>query len=165
MWASAIASDSARAPVISRRTFGCGLGALVMATGAQADTPLVNSGAFSGLALHGYDVMTYWNGGDPQIGHRDIRTTYQGVDWVFVSESHRAAFLQDPERYAPQYGGYCAYAASQNAIADIDPLAWRIWEGKLYLNYDIRVRRTWAGDIDANIAKANANWPELIGAK
>ncbi len=160
MWASAIASDLLRAPVLGRRAFAFGLGALMMPTVAQADTPPVNSGTFNGLAIHGYDVMTYWNGGAPKEGNRDIRTPYQGVDWVFVSEANRTAFLQDLEQYAPQYGGYCAYAASQNAIADVDPLAWRIWEGKLYLNYDIRVRRTWAGDIDENIAG-----PGLIGAQ
>ncbi|WP_371225574.1 YHS domain-containing (seleno)protein [Roseovarius sp. 2305UL8-3] len=150
---------------LSRRALGLGFFAMAVATSTRAETPVINSGHFNGLALHGYDVMTYWTGDSPQEGNRDIRTTYKGVDWVFVSEANRAAFLEDPERYAPQYGGYCAYAASQNAIADVDPLAWRIWKGKLYLNYDIRVRRTWAGDIDGNIAKADANWPGLIGAQ
>jgi len=151
--------------MINRRALGLGLCASAISAPVFAEPAKVNSGFFNGLAIHGYDVMTYWNNGDPQEGDRDIRATYKGVDWVFVSESNRAAFLKDPEKYAPQYGGYCAYAASQNAIADVDPLAWRIWEGKLYLNYDIRVRRTWAGDIDGNIAKADAYWPGLVGAE
>ncbi|WP_306115783.1 MULTISPECIES: YHS domain-containing (seleno)protein [unclassified Roseovarius] len=124
--------------------------------------PEVNLGYFNELAMNGYDVMTYWKGGDPQKGDPAIAATYKGATWVFTTVENRGLFLADPARYAPQYGGYCAYAASQNAIADVDPFAWRIWEGKLYLNYSPRVRRQWASNIDANIQKADGYWPVLL---
>lgn len=137
----------------------CLLGSL---SAGSAATPEVNLGYFNKLALNGYDVMTYWKGGKPMEGRKEISASYKGATWVFVSEDNRALFLENPAKYAPQYGGYCAYAASQNAISDVDPLAWRIWKNKLYLNYSPRVRRLWANEIDANIEKANGFWPELL---
>ncbi|WP_299847631.1 YHS domain-containing (seleno)protein [uncultured Roseovarius sp.] len=122
----------------------------------------VNLGYFNKLAMNGYDVMTYWNGGDPQKGDPEIQASFKDATWVFISAENREAFLADPERFAPQYGGYCAFAASQNAVADVDPFAWRIWDDKLYLNYSPRVRRQWASDIDGNIEKADGYWPMLL---
>ena len=132
---------------------------------ALAGSPKVNLGYFNKLAMNGYDVMTYWRGGKPLEGKREISAEYNGATWIFVSASNREEFLANPSRYAPQYGGYCAYAASQNAIADVDPFAWRIWKDKLYLNYSPRVRRTWASDIDGNIVKADGYWPGLLKAR
>lgn len=129
---------------------------------AQAASPEINLGYFNKLALNGYDVMTYWRGGKPKEGNKEISASYKGATWVFISEENRAAFLENPAKYAPQYGGYCAYAASRNAVSDVDPLAWRIWKDKLYLNYSPRVRRQWASEIDENISKADGFWPELL---
>ena len=145
-----------------RRAFiGLCLASLLPA-GAWAGAPEVNLGYFNKLAVNGYDVMTYWRGGKPQEGNKAISASYNGATWVFISEENRAMFLKNPAKYAPQYGGYCAYAASQNAVADVDPFAWRIWKDKLYLNYSPRVRRQWASDIDENIKKANGFWPRLL---
>lgn len=132
-----------------------------LAGAALAGSPKVNLGYFNKLAMNGYDVMTYWRGGKPLEGKREIAAEFKGATWVFISEANRGEFLSNPARYAPQYGGYCAYAASQNALADVDPFAWRIWKDKLYLNYSPRVRRTWASQIDENIAKADGFWPGL----
>ncbi len=129
---------------------------------AHADAPKVNLGHFNKLAMNGYDVMTYWKGGKPLEGKRKISAAYNGATWVFISKENRALFLENPAKYAPQYGGYCAYAASRNAVADVDPYAWRIWKDRLYLNYSPRVRRQWASDIDENIAKADGFWPKLL---
>ena len=129
---------------------------------ALAETREINTGYFNKLAMNGYDVMTYWRGGKPLEGKTDISAKYKGATWVFVSVGNRAEFLSNPSRYAPQYGGYCAYAASQNALADVDPFAWHIWKNKLYLNYSPRVRRTWASKIDENIEKADGYWPGLL---
>lgn len=131
----------------------------------HAQAPEVNVGHFNKLAVNGYDVMTYWRGGKPLEGNRDISLDYKGATWVFISEENRAAFAADPETYAPRYGGYCAYAASLGQVSDIDVFAWRIYKGALYLNYGPRVRRQWANDIDGNIAKADALWPELLSSK
>ncbi|MEM8647732.1 MAG: YHS domain-containing (seleno)protein, partial [Pseudomonadota bacterium] len=151
---------------ILRRTRALLLGLLLsglVSALAHAGAPEVNLGHFNKLAMNGYDVMTYWRGGKPLEGKKEISASYNGATWVFISEENRARFLENPAKYAPQYGGYCAYAASRNAVADVDPFAWRIWKDKLYLNYSSRVRRQWASDIDENIAKANKFWPKLLG--
>ncbi|MEM1200409.1 MAG: YHS domain-containing (seleno)protein, partial [Pseudomonadota bacterium] len=113
---------------ILRRTrallLGLLLGGLVSAL-AHAGAPEVNLGHFNKLAMNGYDVMTYWRGGKPLEGKKEISASYNGATWVFISEENRARFLENPAKYAPQYGGYCAYAASRNAVADVDPFAWR----------------------------------------
>lgn len=129
---------------------------------AVAATPEINVGYFNKLAMNGHDVMTYWRGGKPMEGNPDISPVYKGAKWIFVSDRNREQFLADPARYAPQYGGYCAFAASQNAVADVDPHAWRIWNDRLYLNYSPRVRRELASDIDENIKKADGFWPGLL---
>ncbi|MEM7429626.1 MAG: YHS domain-containing (seleno)protein [Pseudomonadota bacterium] len=135
---------------------------LSIAGAANAQTSEINLGYFNKLAMNGYDVMTYWRGGKPLEGQKGISAQHRGATWVFVSRENREEFLSNPAKYAPQYGGYCAYAASQNAVADVDPFAWRIWKDKLYLNYSPRVRRTWASDIDENIKKADGYWPGLL---
>ncbi len=142
--------------------FGLLAGLWLCIASVLADAPAVNLGHFNKLALNGYDVMTYWKGGKPKEGNPDISAEYNGAKWVFVSQANRETFLKNPARYAPQYGGYCAYAAAQNAVADVDPYTWRIWKDKLYLNYSPRVRRQWASDIDANIEKADTYWPGLL---
>ena len=124
-----------------------------------------NLGHFNGLAMNGYDVMTYWRGGDPQRGNEAFRHDYAGASWIFVSAANRDAFAASPQKFAPEYGGYCAYAAAQGSLADVDPYAWRIWNDRLYLNYSPQVRRIWASDIDTNIAKGDANWASLDPAR
>jgi hypothetical protein len=84
-----------------------------------------------------------------------------GATWRFASAEHRDRFAVDPERYAPQYGGYCAWAVSQGYTAKIDPAAWKIVDDKLYLNYSKDVQSQWSSDIPGNIAKADANWPGI----
>ena len=137
---------------------------LFFVTGLYADEGMetVNLGYFNGLAMNGYDVMSYWKGGEPENGDPEIFFHYQGAKWVFLNEANRDLFASDPAYYAPQYGGYCAYAASQGQIADVDPFAWRIWNNRLYLNYSPRVRRIWANSIDANIELADRLWPDII---
>lgn len=129
---------------------------------AGARSPDINLGHFNKLAMNGYDVMTYWRGGEPKEGSLEIYFEYKDATWVFVSDENRDAFAANPEKFAPRYGGYCAYAASFGKVADVDPYAWRIYKDRLYLNYSPRVRRTWANKIDENIAKANAVWPKPL---
>jgi len=87
--------------------------------------------------------------------------TWRGTLWQFASAEHRDLFAKAPEKYAPQYGGYCAYAVSENHTADIDPEAWRIIEGKLYLNYSKSVQQMWLKEPEARIRRADQNWPNL----
>jgi YHS domain-containing protein len=114
------------------------------------------------VALHGYDAVAYHTEGRPVKGLPEFEFEYKGARFRFASQAHRDAFAANPERYAPQYGGYCAYAVSQGYTADTDPTAYSIVGGKLYLNYSKAVKRKWDLDQAGYIAKANANWPKLV---
>ena len=95
-------------------------------------------------------------------GGRNSNSKWEDAIWRFETAAHRDAFAASPERFAPQFGGYCAWAVSRGYTADIDPEAWRIVEGKLYLNYSKRVQRMWEQDIAGNIAKGRTNWPGVL---
>lgn len=112
-------------------------------------------------AIRGYDPVAYFTEGEPVKGDREITYRWKEADWYFASKANLDLFRNDPEKYAPQYGGWCAYAMSRGYYASIDPDAWTIHEGKLYLNYSLRVRRKWAKAIPENIVKADRNWQEL----
>jgi len=122
----------------------------------------VNSSLFGRTAIHGYDPVAYFADGKPVAGKAEFELTWSGAKWRFVSAEHREAFKQSPEKYAPQYGGYCAYAVSQGRLADIDPEAWAIVDGKLYLNYDDEIQQKWKADIPGYITKADKNWPGVL---
>ena len=113
-------------------------------------------------ALSGYDPVAYFTVGKPTKGAGSISASYEGATWYFASEANRATFQAGPAQYAPQYGGYCAWAVSQGYNASADPEAWKIVDGKLYVNYSQSVAANWAKDIPTNISKANANWPKVL---
>ena len=121
----------------------------------------INTSGRARLALHGYDAVAYFDG-EARRGSEEITHRWMEVVWRFASTETRDRFATDPERYAPQYGGYCAYAVSKGSTADVDPEAWTIHEGKLYLNYSKSVRTRWRKDIPGNVAKADRNWPKLL---
>jgi hypothetical protein len=123
----------------------------------------VNTDA-SGLALHGYDAVAYFSDGKPVEGSATFEHQWNGATWRFVSAANRDRFAQDPGAYAPQFGGYCAWAVSRNYTADIDPAAFDIVNGKLFLNYSKLVRLRWKVDRAENIRKADHNWPRLTQA-
>jgi len=114
-----------------------------------------------GAAIEGHDPVAYFTDGKPVKGKAEYSHDWMGATWRFVSAGHRDAFAADPERYAPQYGGFCAWAVSQGYTAEIDPAAWHIENGRLYLNYSKSVQARWAQDIPGNIAKADGHWPGL----
>ena len=117
--------------------------------------------SFFGTAVEGYDVVAYFTDGKPMEGSKDHKVKWKGVDWYFASDEHKKLFESDPEKYAPQYGGYCAWAVSQGYTASTVPEAWRIVDGKLYLNYSKGVQKTWEENIPGNITQANKNWPGI----
>ena len=137
-------------------------GMLLLAGHVSANTSEINLADSESLAVQGYDVMAYWNDGEAKEGDPDISFEYKGAMWHFASVENRDAFAEEPEKYAPQYGGYCAYAAGNNALAPIDVNAWTIHEDKLYLNYSDGIRERWSKDIEAYIASADKNWPGLL---
>ena len=114
------------------------------------------------LALRGYDVVAYWTDSRPTRGVADFEHHWNGAVWRFATGANRDTFAKDPARYAPEFGGYCAYAVSRGYTADIDPHAWRIVLGRLYLNYSKHVQALWEKDVTGNIAKGRANWPGVL---
>ena len=117
----------------------------------------------NGLALRGFDPVAYFTEGRPLRGDPAHAADWGGGTWHFANAANRAAFLAAPERFAPQYGGYCAWAVAQGYTAPIDPAAWRIVDGRLYLNANRSVQRRWERDIPGFITRADANWPGLRG--
>ena len=118
-----------------------------------------------GLALRGFDAVAYFEPGKPVKGSDQFTHKWNGATWRFASAGHRDQFAADPEQYAPQFGGYCAFAVTQGSTVDADPKVWRVLDGKLYLNYSQQVQRLWGRDVAGNIKKANAFWPKLQAAK
>ena len=118
---------------------------------------------FSNNAVGGYDTVAYFTVGKPLKGKSKYSTSYKKTKWLFSSAEHLALFEANPSKYAPQYGGFCAWAvAAKNSRASGDPLRWNIVNGKLYLNYDKEIQQLWKKDIPGFIATANVNWPKLL---
>lgn len=136
--------------------------ALLAARPAFAATPPIY--AEGGTAIDGSDAVAYFTEGKPVTGDAAHSLMWQGATWHFASAENRAMFEADPNAFAPQFGGYCAYAVSQGYTASTVPQAWTIHDGKLYLNFSRRVRRIWERDIPGNIALGNSNWPSVLSA-
>jgi len=131
-------------------------------TPAMAQKPEIYTGVFSKQALAGYDSVAYFTEGKPVKGSRDYTTTYKGTVWQFSSAENRDAFIATPEAYAPQYGGYCAWALAENKLAKGDPKYWNIVDDKLYLNYNAAIQKKWLADVPGFIEKANQYWPSVL---
>ena len=142
--------------------FGLLLGMLTLGARPALALDPINKTFLSGEAIHGYDPVAYFLQGRPVEGKDELHFTWQGATWLFASKADLDAFAANPAKYAPQFGGYCAWAVSQNDTADIDPNAWKIVNGKLYLNYDKDIQKKWEANQAANIAAGEANWPGLL---
>ncbi|MBD8524635.1 YHS domain-containing (seleno)protein [Pseudomarimonas arenosa] len=112
-------------------------------------------------ALRGYDVVAYHTEHKPVLGSAAITHPWNGVTWRFANEANRDRFAADPQRYAPQYGGYCAYGTSRGYKVSTQPEAFAIVDGKLYLNYNTEVQKTWNQDQPTFIQQANQVWQTL----
>lgn len=137
------------------------LAAQSMRAPASTPTAHLNTDA-QGVALKGYDPVAYFTRGAPTPGLATISTRVNGVTYRFATAANRDAFMADPERYLPAYGGYCAMGMVGGRKFDIDPTAWRIENGTLYLNKDPKTQQSWLRDVPGNIRKADVKWPELI---
>ena len=115
----------------------------------------------NGVALRGYDPVAYFKDNQPIKGVAAYTAEYRGSSFHFASQASRDAFAADPAKYAPQYGGFCAYGAASGYKAAIDPAAFTVVNGKLYLNYDRAVQKEWNKDVPGFIAKADKNWPTV----
>lgn len=134
-------------------------GAAAFAQGPPATAVNVDA---AGVALHGHDAVAYFTEGKAVPGAPRFELAWNGARWRFSSAANRDAFATAPERYAPQFGGYCAWAVSRNYTADIDPQAFAVVDGKLYVNYSTLIQARWRLDRDGNIARGHENWPGLL---
>ena len=132
----------------------------LIATPALAAKPPVF--ATDGIAINGYDPVAYFTMSKPVDGTTDHVSDWQGAKLLFSSAENKAMFDTDPEKFAPKYGGYCAYAVSKGGTATTSPDAWTVYEDRLYLNFNTTVRGIWSQDKPGNIAKADANWPGVL---
>ncbi len=149
-------------PALARH-IGTGLVAvaLLLSGLAHADNPAVAIDD-AGRALRGYDAVAYFTDDQPQPGSAAFSHDWKGAVWLFASAAHRSAFAADPERYAPQFGGYCAYAISKGHALEARPEVWSIVDNKLYLNLGPGAQSLWREDVPGNIARATNNWPGAL---
>ncbi len=121
----------------------------------------IYTGFFSNEAIKGYDAVAYFTEDKPIKGSDQFSFEYMGATWKFSSAEHLDLFKADPEAYAPQYGGYCAYAVANGDTASAEPDLWTINDGKLYLNYSRRINVRWRENMQAYIEQADRLWPQI----
>lgn len=126
-----------------------------------ADKPSIYTAKRSNVAVGGYDTVSFFSG-QPVKGDSQFSYTYKGTQWHFTNQGNLDMFKENPEVFAPQYGGYCAWAVATNKTAKGDPRQWHIKDGKLYLNYNARIKKKWLKDTDGFIYDANKNWPNVL---
>lgn len=139
--------------------------ALLPVQAQQSKPPAVYTGIVNGVAVGGYDAVAYFTEGKPVQGRADVTLAHDGATWRFANATNREAFKAEPAKYAPQYGGHCAWAVANGYTAKGDPNAWTIAHGKLYLNYDKSVQKGWEQDIAGNVKKGDTNWPGKVVVK
>lgn len=132
----------------------------IAACSKASDFASVNTNA-EGTALHGFDAVAYFAVDSAVQGNKNYEYAWNGAKWLFANAENLEKFRQNPESYAPQYGGYCSYAVSKGYTADADPRAWKIVDGKLFLNYSPEVKELWEKEQSDNIKKAEGNWKEF----
>ena len=149
---------------LAHATLIAGLMALAAVNGATAfdakSTAPINIDK-SGVALRGYDPVTYFTAGKPTAGNASFQSKWDGATYNFATAESKAEFDKDPAKYAPQYGGFCAWAAANGYKADADPKAWHVVGGKLYVNYNAAVAKDWSKNTTKFIADADKNWPKV----
>ena len=138
------------------------LGLLLASPAPALAKPEVNKSFLGGVAIEGTDPVAYFTDAKAVIGSSKFSHRWNGAEWRFKNAANRDTFAKTPGKYAPAFGGYCAWAVSQGYTAGIDPEAWTIHEGTLYLNYSKNIQEQWAQDISGNIAKGRRNWPGVL---
>ncbi len=136
--------------------------ALFLSSAALRAADLVNVSGVTRIAIDGFDPVAFFTDAKPVNGSGAFTATYRGATYFFATAEHRKMFEQNPGKYAPQYGGYCAYGASLGALFPVDISTWQVRNGKLYLNLNPDVLATFNADFDGNVAKADKNWPGLV---
>ena len=156
-------------PILSRRgVLALGVTALLFSTAARAVEPPINTlknslfGGRTDTAINGYDPVSYFTVGKPTKGQDGLATEWMGAKWKFASQANLDLFKSNPEKYAPQYGGYCAYGVTQGSLVKVEPEQFTLRDGKLYLNYDADVQAKWLKDPAGYIKDADAKFSSLL---
>ena len=136
--------------------------ALVLLSASVFAGDLVNVSGASKAALSGYDTVAFFTDSKPVNGSPFITAEYQGAIYYFASEEHKKLFTANPEKYAPQCGGFCAYGVGLGKVFPVDINTWQVRNGKLYLNLNADILKEFNADFDGNVAKAENNWPALV---
>jgi hypothetical protein len=110
------------------------------------------------VAIRGYDTVAYYTDDNPILGDPKFAFVWNGAKWLFSTAENLENFKKEPERFAPQFGGYCSWAVSHGYTADGDPTAWKIVDGKLYFNYNLKVKEKWEAEQDKLIGEGHKNW-------
>lgn len=152
--------------MLTRRTFLASAAAIPAATlftqpVLAAEPPVYST---NGVAINGYDPVGYFTEGKAVKGSAEFISSWDGATLQFASAENKAMFDADPVKFAPKYGGYCAYAVSKGYTASTDPDAWSIHEDRLYLNFSKSVRALWSARKRHHIEQADANWPSVLSA-
>ncbi|MEL7464543.1 MAG: YHS domain-containing (seleno)protein [Pseudomonadota bacterium] len=158
--------------ILSRRTAIIGAVAIAVAAGGAfaltstfgdfQEYEAAQVYANDGVAIDGTDPVSYFLNGAPVAGDPAITADWSGATWRFASAENRDLFLSDPAKYAPQYGGFCAWAvAERGKLFSTDPNAWKIVDGKLYLNFNQDIQKKWEADIPSFISEGDRRWPEI----
>ena len=126
---------------------------------------LVNVAGASKVAVNGYDPVAFFTDARPVNGSPFISATHQGAVYFFATEEHKKLFTLNSARYAPQYGGFCAFGVALDALFPVDINTWQVRDGKLYLNLNPEILKKFNADFDGNVAKADKNWPGLVQTK
>lgn len=137
---------------------------MVLIGAALAEKRLINTDR-NGVALKGYDPVAYFTDNKPVKGNPRFQAAHNGGTYYFASAENKKLFEADPKRYEPQFGGFCAYAASKGYTAKIEPDAFQILNGRLLLQYDTDVRDLFNKDPQGNLKKADQNWPGIVEKK
>lgn len=150
-------------PQFARRLLVLFASLFIFSLPAFAGSPIY--GAKDGPAIEGYDAVAYFTEGKPVEGKAEFVTEWNGAKWQFATAENRDKFQTEPEKYAPQYGGHCAFAMANDSFAEGDPHRWKIEDGKLYLNANKIAHWLWQKDIPGKIKSADAYWPAKMKKK
>ena len=138
------------------------IAAIALLTVSAYAGDLVNVSGASKAAVSGYDTVAFFTDAKPVNGSPFISAEYQGATYFFANEEHKALFTAHPEKYAPQFGGFCSYGVSLGKLFPVDISTWQVRNGKLYLNLNPDIRVKFDADFDGSVAKATKNWPGLV---
>lgn len=135
--------------------------AIAIAACAKSNGLVTINKSADGLALRGFDAVAYFAVDNAVKGDTKYEYVWNGAKWLFSSAENLEKFKLDPAAYTPQYGGYCSYAVSHGYTADGDPEAWKVVDGKLYLNYNQKAKDAWEMEMEKNIKQGDQNWIEF----